>query len=140
MTTSKVHQRLAAEEVHLQVPATPGMFDEKVQRAPADLKGHQRAVAVVLSLAGKAVGAVEVAGVGDMQAERLDHARRCAFSGSPAMSGECIGREQLARCAERLDLLEARLDLRCGNFAVSAYFMQDEVGKSPRGTPSRIFR
>ena len=49
------------------------MGDEEVQGLFAHLEGHEGPVPVVLPLAGKAVGAVEVAGVGHMEAEGLDH-------------------------------------------------------------------
>ena len=39
----------------------------------AHLEAHQGAVALIAALRGEAVGAVEVAGVGDVEAERLDH-------------------------------------------------------------------
>ena len=71
----KIHQRLAAEEIHLQIAPSAGMGDEVIQREAADLEGHQRALALILPLTGEAIGAVEVAGVRDVQAERLDHTR-----------------------------------------------------------------
>ena len=54
----KVHQRFAAEEVHLQVLPGAGVLNEEVQRPLAHLQGHNRPLAVVLALARKAVGAV----------------------------------------------------------------------------------
>ena len=68
-----VHQRLTTEEVHLQIGAAAGVIHQKVQRLLANLKAHQRAVSMVFSLAGEAVGAVQVAGVRHMQAQRLHH-------------------------------------------------------------------
>ena len=59
-----VHQRLAAKEIHLQVPPAAGVIHEKVQSPPAHLEAHQRPITVILALAGKAVPAVEVAGMG----------------------------------------------------------------------------
>ena len=69
----KVHQRLAAEEVHFQVAAGAGVLDQEIHGPLAHLKAHQGTVALVAALRGKAVGAVQVAGVRHMQAERLDH-------------------------------------------------------------------
>ena len=69
-----VHQRLAAEEVYLQIVTGAGVFNEEIQRPLAHLIAHQGAVAMVLALTGEAVGAVEVAGMGNVQAQRLDHA------------------------------------------------------------------
>ena len=68
-----VHQRLTAEEVHLQIGAAAGVIHQKVQSLLANLKAHQRTVSMVFSLAGEAVGAVQVAGVRHMQAQRLHH-------------------------------------------------------------------
>ena len=69
----EVHQGLSAEEVHLQVPAKAGVLHEEVQRSLSGLKAHEALTAVKLSLGGKAVGAVQVAGVGNEETERLDH-------------------------------------------------------------------
>ena len=68
-----VHQRLSAEEVHLQVPAAAGIGDEKVQGLLAHLVAHQGPLPLVLALAGEAVLAGEVAGVGHVEAQGLDH-------------------------------------------------------------------
>ena len=69
----EVHQRLTAEEVDLKIHTAAGVLYKKIYSAFSHLKAHQRAFAVVLPLACKAVLAIEVAGVRDMQAERLDH-------------------------------------------------------------------
>ena len=53
-----VHQRLTAEEVHLQIDAGAGLGDQKVQGLLAHLKGHEGSLTVVLALAGEAVLAV----------------------------------------------------------------------------------
>ena len=54
----EIHQRFAAEEVDFQIVTRAGMFEQEIKRLLADLKGHESAVAVVLALACKAVGAV----------------------------------------------------------------------------------
>ena len=54
----EIHQRFAAKEVDFQIVARAGMFEQEIKRLLADLKGHESAVAVVLALACKAVGAV----------------------------------------------------------------------------------
>ena len=46
----KVHQRLAAKEVHFQIAAGAAVLDEEVHGALAHLKAHQGAVAVVAPL------------------------------------------------------------------------------------------
>ena len=69
----EVHQRLASEEIDLEVAAGAGVLDEEVHGPLAYLKAHQGAVTLIAALRGEAVGAVEVAGVGDVEAERLDH-------------------------------------------------------------------
>ena len=53
-----VHKRLAAEEIHLQVPAASGVGDQEVQGLTAHLEGHQRPLPLEAPLAGEAVGAV----------------------------------------------------------------------------------
>ena len=102
----EVHQRLAAEEIHLQIVPGAGIFDQEVQRPLAHLIAHQRPVAVVLALTGKAVGAIEVAGVGNVQAQCLDHACRFGFQ----ITGhrlEGIFGKQLARRLQLGDLVIA---------------------------------
>ena len=49
------------------------MGDQKIQRLFSDLIGHNSTVPVILSLAGKAVCAVQIAGMRHMQAQSLDH-------------------------------------------------------------------
>ena len=102
----KVHQGLAAEEVHLQVLPGAGVGNQKVQGLLAHLKGHERPVSVVFALGGKAVGAVQVAGVGDVQTQGLHH------PGGPGLQlschgGEGIRGEELARILQRSDVVIA---------------------------------
>ena len=100
-----VHERFAAEEVHLEVPARAGVLDEEVERPPADLEGHERPLTVVLALTGEAVGAVEVAGVGDVEAEGLYHLRALLVLACELFV--VVGGEELVRCLERGDVVEA---------------------------------
>ena len=69
----KVHQRFAAKKVHFKVAAGAGVFDQEVHGTLAHFKAHQRTVALIAALRSKAVGAVQVAGVCNMQAQGLDH-------------------------------------------------------------------
>ena len=50
-----VHQRLAAEEIYLQIPAGAGVGNEEIDGLFAHLQGHESPVALVLALTGKAV-------------------------------------------------------------------------------------
>ena len=91
----EVHQRLAAEEVHFQIAAGAGIFHQEVQGALAHLEAHDGPVAVVLALAGEAVGAIQVAGVGNVQAQGLHNASGLLLQ--LACHGcESIGSKQLA--------------------------------------------
>ena len=74
-----VHEGLAAEEVDFEVPPCPGMGHEEVHRLFGHFKAHERPVAVVLALAREAVFAVEVAGVGDVEAQGLDDVTAAFF-------------------------------------------------------------
>ena len=116
-----VHQRLAAEEVDLQVAALAGMLDKEIQRALAHLKAHQRAVAVVLALAGEAVGAVQVAGVRDVQAQRLDHVAGALLEGA-GHRREGIRGEELAARLERRHVADAKADVLLGHVLAIAVF------------------
>ena len=91
----EVHQGLAAEEVHLQVFPGAGVGHQKIERLLADLKRHEGPLAVVFALACKAVGAVEVAYVGHVQAKRLDHAGGLGLE-IPGHGLVGVGREELA--------------------------------------------
>ena len=55
----EVHQRLAAEEIDLEVAAGAGVLDEEVHSPLAHLEAHQGAVALIAALRGEAEGAVE---------------------------------------------------------------------------------
>ena len=67
-----VHEGLAAEEVNLKVSSRARIFDQKIESLFTDFKAHQRAFALIFALAGKAVGAVQIAGVRNVETERLD--------------------------------------------------------------------
>ena len=121
----KIHQRLAAEEVDLQIAARARIGDEEVQGLLAHLKAHHGSVAVVLSLAGKAVGAVEVAGVRHVQAEGLDHARALFLQlARHALKG--VGSKELARLLKREDLVVALGNILGGDvLAALVFFLQE---------------
>ena len=125
----EIHERFAAEKVHFEVMSVPAVFDQEIDRALSDLKAHHRALAVVFALGREAVGTVEIAGVRDMQAQRLDDARspRLQFPGHRLVG--VLGKE-LARRDQGLDLPVALFDL----FAVShlrAFVFLFHVGKDP---------
>ena len=69
-----VHQRFAAEEVHLQLMAVAGMGHQPVERFLARLQRQKRALAVEVARGGKAVAAAQVAVVRRVQAHGLDDA------------------------------------------------------------------
>ena len=71
----------AAEEVHLQIGPGAGILNQEVQRLLAHLEAHERPLTVVLALAGEAVLAVEVAGVGHVEAQCLYHVAGALFKG-----------------------------------------------------------
>ena len=126
----KVHQRFSAEEVDLQISSRARVLDQEVDRLLGDLKAHQRPVAVVFALARKAVFAVEVAGVRDVQAQRLDDGiARLEVKGKIRV---IVGGEQPALLFQLLDIVDAVADLgfingsvisisreHCGDDAVS---------------------
>ena len=126
----KVHQRFAAEEVHLQVAAVPGMLNQKIQRALADLKAHHRAVAMVLPLAGEAIGAVQVAGMRHVQAERLDHAGGLFLQ----MSGhgfKGIRRKELSAVAQGGDLIIALFQILRRNVLAIPVLLRHRLQHGP---------
>ena len=110
----KVHQRLAAEEVDLKIVPCAGVGDEKVKRLLADLIAHDRALTMVLALACKAVGAVEIAGVRNMQAQRLDDALTALFQHVCLVGKGVFGKEP-AFVAQSVDIVKTLADIRLGN-------------------------
>ena len=117
-----VHQRLAAEEVHLQVDPAARMGNEEIQRLLAHLKAHNGALAVVLALAGKAVLAVQVAGVCNVQAQRLDHG--AAVLEVKGLVGVHVLGKELACGLQLLHIGQAVLDLLPGDLRQMGILLQ----------------
>ena len=69
----KVHQWLPAEKVNLQVTAAARIGNQEIQGCLADLIGHKGAPAMVFPFLRKAITAGQVAVMGNMQAQSLDH-------------------------------------------------------------------
>ena len=69
----EIHKGLAAEEVHLQIPAGAGILDQEIQGALTGFKAHEAGIAVELSLRGEAVFTVQVAGMGHQKTKGLHH-------------------------------------------------------------------
>ena len=109
----KVHQRLAAEEVHLEVAAAAGILDEEIHCTLAHLKAHQGTLALIAALRGKAVGAVQVAGVGHMQAESLDHGVAVLEIEREVLIG--IGAPQLAGFLQACHVINALAQIGLGH-------------------------
>ena len=128
----KIHQRFAAEEIDLQIPARTGIGDQKIQRLLADLKAHDRTLAVIFALACKAVGAVQIAGVRNMQAERLDNARGL-FLQFTRHRLKRIRREQLSGVLQCRDIVIAFSKLLRGDLRVAAvFFLHGRDHRIPR--------
>ena len=121
----EVHQRLAAEEVHLQVAPGAGIFDQEIQRPLAHLEAHHGPLAVILALAGEAVGAVQVAGVGHVQAQGLHHAAGALLQ-LPGQGLEGVRREQLPGLLQGRDLVVALGKLLRGHVGIPLRHLRKE--------------
>ena len=119
----KVHQRFTTEEVHLQVSAALGIGNQKIQCLLADFKAHHGAVTVIVALAGKAVAAVQVAGMCHVQAQRLDHAAGASFQ-LAGHGSESIGGKELAHLFQLRNLIAAIQHLGLGDFGMVGIFFQ----------------
>ena len=78
----EIHERLPAEEIHLQNLPVPGLPDEEIHRGARDFVGHIFRSALIFPLSRKTILAAEVAVVADVQTERLDQVafdRRALF-------------------------------------------------------------
>ena len=71
----EIHQRLAAEEVHFKIVPRAGVFNKEVKRALAYLVAHYGPFAMIFTLTCKAIGAVKVACMRNVQAQCLYNAR-----------------------------------------------------------------
>lgn len=118
-----IHQRLAAEEVHLKVAAAAGVFHQEIQRPPSYLEAHHRPLTVVFTLAGEAVGAIEIAGVSHMEAKGLHHVPGAFLEGA-GQGGKVIRRIELAGLYQCLNLPIAVLKLRFGHVRLCSIFSQ----------------
>ena len=99
-----VHQRFAAEEIDLEIPAGAGSGHQEVQGLLSGLEAHQLPAAVVLALLGEAVAAGEVAVVGNVKAQRL-HDRPAVLERLEALLIFVRG-EQLARVNQLFDIVD----------------------------------
>ena len=123
-----VHGGLSSEEIHLQVVPGSGIRDEEIQRFLSDFEAHQGPAAVILALFGKAVPARQVAVVGDVQAQRLDH----GLPGLEIPHEFPVGvlREQLSCVDQLLHILQDLFDL----------FLSGAAGQSVPHRILRVFR
>ena len=87
------------------------MRDQEIQRLFPNLEGHNGPFAVEPALAGEAVGAVQVAGMRHMKAQRLDDARRPLLQ-LPGHRREGIAGKQFPLFLQLRDLIIAFRQLR----------------------------
>ena len=90
------------------------MLNEKVQRSFADFRAHDRTLAVVLALAGKAVGTVKVAGVCNMQAQGFNDVA-AAFLERSCGRRIGVGGEELSAVLQHSDFFITAGNFRLGN-------------------------
>ena len=112
----KVHQRFSAEEIDLEVNPAARVLDKKVDSPLAHFKAHQSAFAVVFSLTCKAVFAVEVAGVSDMQTKRLNN--RVAFFKVKGKVFILILGKEFAVLLKLLNVVNAITNFLLGNLGI----------------------
>ena len=101
-----VHEGFAAKEVHLQVHPGAGVGHQEVQSLLAHLKGHESPVALVVALAGEAVVAVQVAGVGHVETHGLQNGLGGLECGLLHVLPQVLG-EELAAVLQGLDVFQA---------------------------------
>ena len=105
-----VQQRLTAKEIPFQIPAAGTVGDQIIQRLLAHFIGHDLTLTVVLSLAGKAVFARQIAVVGNMQANGLQY---------PLAAFELVGNrlkgilgKQSSVGDQRLNVFKTKINIR----------------------------
>ena len=129
----KVHQRFAAEEVDFQVAAGAAVLDQEIQRTFAGLKAHQAGLAVELALGGEAITAVQITGVGHMQAQCLDDVG--AVLEVERMVGVGVGGKQLPGGGQLLDVVKAIADVGGGDVGAVTVFLLQLGGGGFAGQP-----
>ena len=67
----EIHERLAAEEIKLEVVSVCRMLDKKIYRSLADLERHELSAVAEIALSGKAILTAEIAVVRYVEAHRL---------------------------------------------------------------------
>ena len=80
-----VHQRLASEKVYFEIRPVSGILYQKIQGPLTCLKTHESPLSVILSLAGKTVGTVQVACMSHMKAQSLDNIFAALFECSRSL-------------------------------------------------------
>ena len=100
----EVKRGLTAEEVNLKVTAAAGVLHKEIKSTLTNLKGHKGSVALILTLTCEAVGAVKVAGMSNVKAERLNHLAVILKVGRKALVG--VNRIELACRLKRCDIVK----------------------------------
>ena len=109
------------------------MLHQEIQCALAGLKAHQAALAVELALGSKAVVAVQVAGVGHMQAQRLDHGAALFELESLVLVG--IGSKELSGCGQLVDVVKAVGDIGSGHLGMIGVLFCQQFFRLGAGMP-----
>ena len=127
----KIHQRLTAKEIHLEVVAVAGVFDEKIDGSLAGLDVHEALAALEFALRGKAVGAVQIACVRHEQAQ-------CLYDGSALLEVTCgilvdVVRKELAPLFEFGDVFECVVDVGFRSGRVVCLECGSDLGKAHSG-------
>ena len=108
------------------------MIHQKIQRLFAHFKAHQRPVAVVLALTGKAVAAVQIAGVRHVQTQRLDHIAAALLEGA-RQSRKGVRAEQRALADELRHVVNARPQLLLRHVRPIRIFFPQRIDDLVRG-------
>ena len=106
----EIQERFAAEKVDFQIMPGAGIFDQEIDRALPDFRAHQRARPMETPLAGEAIGAGQVATVGNVETKRFD-LRMTVFQ-HPRARTEDILAEKLAGFLQGQDVLIGLRDIR----------------------------
>ena len=105
----KIHEGFAAKEVDLQIPAQARIFHEEIQGTFSCLKGHQSVLTLEIPLCGKAVTAVEVAGMRHQKAQGFDDGT--AFFEVKCLVFKSLSGKKLSRRAQFLNVVQTVPDI-----------------------------
>ena len=138
----KIEQRLAAKEIHFDVFAMLGRFDEKIESLFARFQAHQRALTVVCAAVGKTISAAQIAIVGHMQTDGFYNRLcvRCKISQRAIITEQLTGLHQIPQIIYYTDGFLIAILLHHHGHRCFKWVDQQIIQKIPCGLVDDMYR